>query len=65
MCEQNLKKTAPQYNSNSVNNRNIAGQVLKSNPKLYEKREVLYVTSRSIEQRQPKHIQNHLKKLRN
>ena len=31
MCEQILKKTAPQYNSNDLNCKNIEGQILTYN----------------------------------
>ena len=42
--------------------KNIAGDVLKNNSKKWKKNlEVLYLTSRSTEQCQPKHKQNHLK----
>ena len=52
MCEQILKKnTAPRYNSNSLNYKNIAGQVLKYSSKFSMKNiEELYLTSNSIEQ---------------
>ena len=43
-----------------------ARQVLKYNSKNWMKHfEVFYLTSTSIEHCQPKHVQNHLKKLRN
>ena len=46
--------------------KNIAGQVLKYNSKNWKKNsDVLYLTSRSIEQFQPEHKQNHLIKWRN
>ena len=60
-CEQIFKK-APQYNSNSLICKNIAEPVLKNNPKSWMKiLELLYQTSRPIEQCQPKRKQNHLK----
>ena len=59
-----LQKSWKRVNS-SLEIKNTAGQVLKNNTKNWMKNsDVLYLTSRSIEQCQPEHKQNHLKKLR-
>ena len=71
-CKAEVIKKVNSKKSGCTNHRwkrrikNIAGQALKYNPRnLMGKLEVLYLTSRSIEQRQPKHKQNYQKKLRN